>query len=102
MERNKIELAEKARLLRKKKLEETKRKEKEKTAKLNRLGHRPSFREKLFGTRTPALQPSANLLTIAVTAAAPSQIVVESKKKRLERMDALVLPHPPIRTGSAP
>ncbi|XP_011179048.1 uncharacterized protein LOC105210032 [Zeugodacus cucurbitae] len=105
MERNKIELAEKARLLRKKKQEEAQRKEKEKkekAAKLNRLGHRPSFREKLFGTRTPALQPSANLLTIAVTAAAPSQIVVESKKKRLERMDALVLPHPPIRTGSAP
>uniref|UniRef100_A0A034WNZ8 Uncharacterized protein n=1 Tax=Bactrocera dorsalis TaxID=27457 RepID=A0A034WNZ8_BACDO len=103
MERNKIELAEKARLLRKKKAEEAKRKEKEKAAKLNRLGHRPSFREKLFGTRTPALQPSANLLTIAVTAAAPSQIVVESpKKKRLQRMDALVLPHPPMRTGSAP
>ncbi|XP_036319546.1 uncharacterized protein LOC118733986 [Rhagoletis pomonella] len=104
MERNKIELAKKAKLLKKKKkMEDEQRKANEKVAKQQRLGsHRPSFREKLFGPRTPALQPSTNFLTIAVTAAAPSQIVVESKKNRLERMDALVLPHPPVRTGSAP
>ncbi|XP_053947631.1 uncharacterized protein LOC128856357 [Anastrepha ludens] len=103
MERNKIELARKAKLIKKKKqIEEAKRKENEKAAKQQRLGHRPSFREKLFGVRTPALQPSTNLLTIAVTAAAPSQIVVESSKKHLQRMDALVLPHPPVRTSSIP
>ncbi|XP_067639604.1 uncharacterized protein [Eurosta solidaginis] len=101
MERNKIELAQKAKLIRKKKMEEAKLKEDEKAAKeQQRLTKRPSFREKLFGTRTPTIQPSTNLLNIAVTAAAPSQIVVDSKKKRLERMNALVLPHPPVRTGS--